>query len=269
MTPMISAITTCKGRLEHLKLTLPHLMALEGCEVIVVDYDCPDGAADWVRATYPAATVVPGKNQPFFNLSHARNLGAAAASAPWLFLVDADVIISRDLIGAVTGLLQPDVYLLPDPRPFQLWGTLLVARTDFDAIGGYDEAFQGYGWEDVDIIERLRRAGLNVKTFPGGLLTSLPHDNKSRARFHEISNLGVNWTINAFYSAAKIDLMGQGVYLSPEQARNLYAGVRAAVQSPGDSPNLKVPLPKRKIADRVLEVSLTYRLLGPGSAAKL
>jgi GT2 family glycosyltransferase len=264
MAPIISVITTCKGRLAHLKTTLPSLMTLPDCEVVVVDYDCPDGAADWVRATYPATLVVQVSERPFFNIARARNIGAAAASAPWLFLVDADVIVSRDLVDAVRGALQAGSYFLPDPRPYELWGALLIAREDFEAIGGYDETFEGWGSEDVDLTARLDVAGRNVRTFPGALLTSVPHDDAVRGRFHEIADLRVNGAINALYRAAKMDLIRQGVSLDPQQARDLYAGASAAVQAPGGPSRLDVRLPMRAIAGRTLEVMLAYRLSALG-----
>ncbi len=77
---LISVVTTCKGRLEHLRATLPHLMDLPDCEVVVVDYDCPERSGDWVRAEYPSAIVAKVEASPLFNVSHARNVGAAAAS---------------------------------------------------------------------------------------------------------------------------------------------------------------------------------------------
>ncbi len=43
--PKFSIITTCKGRLEHLKQTLPAMLAQKDSEVIVVDYSCPHGTA--------------------------------------------------------------------------------------------------------------------------------------------------------------------------------------------------------------------------------
>ena len=42
MTPRFSIITTCKGRLENLKHTLPKFLRQENTEVVVVDHDCPD-----------------------------------------------------------------------------------------------------------------------------------------------------------------------------------------------------------------------------------
>ena len=50
--PRASIITTCKGRLHHLRRTLPCMLA-QGCdfayEVVVVDFGCPQGTFDFCR----------------------------------------------------------------------------------------------------------------------------------------------------------------------------------------------------------------------------
>jgi hypothetical protein len=260
MAPPISVVTTCKGRLEHLKFTLPYMLALPDCEVIVVDYDCPEQAGDWVRATHPEARVVQVGDRPIFNAAKARNLGVAAASAPWLLMVDADVIVAPELVEVVRGLMRPGSYLVPEVRPYPLMGVLVVARADLDAVGGYDETFEGYGSEDLDLTVRLGMAGRAVRTFPAGLLRSVLHDDALRGRFHEIADLLLNRTINELYRTAKMDLMRQGVTLDPDQARGLYAGARAAMLAPGGAPKLDVQLPPKTIANRALEVTFTYRL---------
>jgi glycosyltransferase involved in cell wall biosynthesis len=113
---LISAITTCKGRLEHLKQSLPALMAT-GMEVIVVDYDCPDQAGAWVQANWPQARVVAVSDRPRFNRSAARNLGAAAATGEWLVFLDSDAIAAPAFVSAVEPLLKAGVFLLPNPGP--------------------------------------------------------------------------------------------------------------------------------------------------------
>ena len=55
--PRLSIVTCCKGRLEFLKRALPTFVAQSDSEVIVVDYDCPDGTKDWVAAHFPDVRV--------------------------------------------------------------------------------------------------------------------------------------------------------------------------------------------------------------------
>ena len=60
MTPKFSIITTCMGRLDHLKQTLPRLLEQPDCEVIVVDWSCPQDTAGYVAKHFPAVNVVAG-----------------------------------------------------------------------------------------------------------------------------------------------------------------------------------------------------------------
>ena len=97
----ISLITTCKGRLAHLQESLPRMLAQPDCECIVVDYDCPQGAASWVACNHPGARIVKAEREPLFRPGHARNLGAAAAVAPWLAFVDADTLLAPDYVATI------------------------------------------------------------------------------------------------------------------------------------------------------------------------
>ena len=141
----LTAITTCKGRLAHLKETLPTLCAAAGLDVVLVDYDCPEGAGAWAEAAHPDVRVVKVRDRPLFNLSEARNLGAAAADTDWLVFLDADVGVTADFAREVEARLKPQTYFLPDPRPAGLWGassshapisTPSAATTKRSRVGG-------------------------------------------------------------------------------------------------------------------------------------
>lgn len=42
-----------------------------------------------------------------------------------------------------------------------------IAREDFEAVNGFDEEYVGWGCEDDDLAERLRMAGLRIRTLVG------------------------------------------------------------------------------------------------------
>lgn len=84
---------------------------------------------------------------------------------------------------------------LPIPRklaPSQWHGAkscnLGIWRADFERIGGFEEAFEGWGYEDSDFVVRLIRAGIKRKDgrFATGVL-HLWHKPNDRAR--EAENL--------------------------------------------------------------------------------
>jgi glycosyltransferase involved in cell wall biosynthesis len=72
-------------------------------EIVVVDYDCPDGTADYIErhraewlADSPAADLrtVRATNKTRFNLNEARQLGLDAALGTVTLLIDADVTVT-------------------------------------------------------------------------------------------------------------------------------------------------------------------------------
>ena len=222
----ISVVITCKGRLEHLRQTLPLLARnLADAEIILVDYDCPEACGDWAEANVPGVLVVRVKNRPVFNLAKARNLGIARASAPWLLLADADVLFNTPLPASIAPMTMAPAILLPDPRPAELYGTVLVPRADTLAVGAYDETFEGWGAEDEDFLMRLELRGLERRRFDGAGIDVIHHDDTLRTRFHDRGR-ALAWTLNCLYLAAKHDLLRLDQRLSPKGWQALYDSLR-------------------------------------------
>jgi len=140
----ISLVTVSKGRLHHIKQTLPLMVAQGADEVIVVDYGCPDKTGDWVEANFPDTQVVRVDDDPGFCTGRARNLGAQQASGDWFAFVDADIKTGPGWVSWMRDNVQPGHFYLaaqtPGKRDPDIFGTVVCARADFEAIGGYDEA---------------------------------------------------------------------------------------------------------------------------------
>ncbi|SFA83237.1 Glycosyltransferase, GT2 family [Nocardioides alpinus] len=59
-------------------------------------------------------------------------------------------------------------------RTWEWWsGNVSSTRDDFHAVGGYDESFRAYGWEDVEWGYRLHLLGRDILIAPG--FTTLHH----------------------------------------------------------------------------------------------
>lgn len=237
-------------------------MALADAEVVVVDYDCPQGTADWVAGAWPAARVVRAYDRPHFNLSKARNLGAQVATSPWLLFVDADAPVAPTILDEVAPLLEPGCYLVPEPRPWPLWGNMFVAAEDHRRIGGFDETFEGWGGEDQDYNDRLEMIGRRKGAFPLALLESLQHTDERRTEFYALTDIPLNAAINSLYSDVKLDLMRQGLDLNAAARSTLYADVTRAVTEAG--PNgpvrLQVTFRDKVSGARPLRSHLVYEL---------
>ncbi len=225
---LLSYVVTCKGRLEHLRQTLPRLTAQPDAECVVVDYDCPDGTAEWARANCPTAKIVKVEHAALFHLSRARNLGARAATREWIAFLDADVLIEPGFTNSLAGILRYGSYFRPLPITRETSGSFVCHRGDFFALNGYDETLEGYGGEDNDLYFRLNHFGRSCASFDGRLLSSLPHDDKLRSAFYEIRGIEINRLINSLYNHIKYDLMrvsGQNG-LPVEMRRAIYVEIR-------------------------------------------
>jgi glycosyltransferase involved in cell wall biosynthesis len=223
-------ITTCKGRLLHLQQTLGPATRQPRCSCVVVDYACPDGSGDWVEQHYPTAKVVRVSDQGFLNLSRARNAGAAAAEADWLCFFDADVILSPHFAERLLPGLQAGHYYVAEPWTRHLTGTFICSRSDFQRVGGYDEVFQGWGEEDVDLYSRLGLHGVRQNGFDRELISPIQHDDALRVQHRSDKVIEETHSINLLYRLAKLDLMRLlSKDLSLQERQNLYREAQESV----------------------------------------
>lgn len=186
---MITAITTCMGRREHLETTLP-LMLEEFDDVVVVDWSCPQSSGDW--AAKQGAKVIRKKDQKFFNISKARNLGARQTQTRSVCFIDADTLPMHGVKGEIVRLLNLSTMVIAS-RTLEgiditsLNGFLAVDIGQFWGVGGYDEQLgAGYGLEDGHLRAKLLlERGILPKRLTPGSLGALRHGNSLRDRFHE------------------------------------------------------------------------------------
>jgi glycosyltransferase involved in cell wall biosynthesis len=193
-----SLVTTCKDRLDHLKQSLPSMISQGFHEVIVVDYDCPQGTAKWIRANHPSVIVVEVENEPLFNVSKARNVGAGRSSGDVLCFVDADVVLADGYLRWFANHFgQNSFYILGV-------GTPVCTRAQFEAVGGYDDVFEGWGGEDWDFCLRLKQAGYDLKSFPAALIKyRIQHTDLLRTAYYEAKDKRISMLRARYYVAAK------------------------------------------------------------------
>lgn len=199
-------IVTCKGRLEHLKQTLPLLDQVANTQCVVVDYACPQNSGLWVQLNFPDVQVEFVTDDTEFCLSRARNIGAAAATTPWLCFIDADICINP---GFAAWLQQPrkanGIYRA-EPVELPMWGSMICRTEAFLAVGGYDEVIRGWGGEDDDLYLRMRDAGNIDIGFPAELLQPIAHADELRTRFYPIKDHALQHRINFLYTHLKHDI---------------------------------------------------------------
>jgi glycosyltransferase involved in cell wall biosynthesis len=200
-----SIITTCKGRLNDLRQSLPQFLKQDGAEVIVVDYDCPDGTGEFVRSNFPSTKVVSLKNKPLFNISHAKNIGAQQASADVLIFLDADIVVSDDFLLSLNFPYDKGCYgTFRSHFGDSLRGSCVVRREHFEEVDGYDELLSGYEGEDLDLYMRLRTAGVTFIILNDDRIKNVIEQSEcERLRFRPQSDIKKQFLRGQLYQLAK------------------------------------------------------------------
>jgi glycosyltransferase involved in cell wall biosynthesis len=231
----VAFITTCKGRLQHLKETLPGIVGQVPDEIIVVDYGCPDHAGDWARERFPAVKVININDDPGFCLARARNAGAAAAESEFLCFIDADVRINGDWLSWMRKNLDPRFVFraarINGKRDLNTWGTVIVHRKAFELVGGYDEVYRGWGGEDDDLYLRLKIMGVPESPYPSAYVSAIEHDDSLRTTFHVIKKKSLNHAVNEMYKEAKLHLIAthrMNPRIPIETRQKVYSEIRTA-----------------------------------------
>ncbi|HEX3550570.1 MAG TPA: glycosyltransferase [Candidatus Elarobacter sp.] len=177
--PTYSVVIATKDRAALLDGALASLRAQAGApehELIVVDNGSTDATAEVARKHGALYTYVAEPNR-----GKARNAGIARASGDMIAFVDDDVVTPPHFLAAharahdadifplaVSGPIVnvPDAAQRPEPTPanfsraFFVTCNVSVPAAALRAVGGFDEAFHLYGWEDTELGARLRAHGV-------------------------------------------------------------------------------------------------------------
>jgi hypothetical protein len=195
MTEKISFCTTVMNRLDHLKSTLPQNIIdnvdYDHVEFVVLNYSSTDEIDLWIYEEmyeYIELGILKYckvENYELYNRSHSRNLAMKCASGSILCNVDADNYIGKGYAYYLNEIFNANknIFITVDQKtvPFDLYGRISFTKEDFLLITGYDEKMFGYGYEDIDIQERLINLGRKpIHSQNLNYLKAIEHSNSDR-----------------------------------------------------------------------------------------
>lgn len=264
-TPWITAITVCKGRLEHLLQVLPSRQ-ISGLRQIVVDSNCPDETAQRLAQDHPWVDVLRLDDLGRFNVAQCRNAGATEARTDWLAFLDADCDVSANDWAHWRDRIQAGGFYRLGQRGSTLFGSVLMPALHFFAVGGYDEVMEGWGTEDTDLYARLALAGCTDADLGEHATRSIQHTDALRTAFYPQSDRQRSHRHNTLYAQIKLDVMKQfGLRQLPlDSRRSLYEQVRAALAASHDGSawiDLKLPAVTGMLPDLSLRRTWHYELV--------
>ena len=163
-------------------------------EIVIVDDGSTDGTVDWLRnniENYPHLRL--------FEQSHGgpalgRNLGVEKSKGELIVFIDSDLVVDKfflrnhidSLIRAWKKLgnrkcftygsvINTSNFSNPNSEPFKLqdlsWayfatGNIAIDKKLLEKSGLFDNSFRLYGWEDLELGERLRNMGVKLIKCP-------------------------------------------------------------------------------------------------------
>lgn len=180
---MLSLVTACMNREQHLRRALPRWLALSGVdEVLIVDWSNP-APLDDLLALDPRVRLVRVEDEPCWVQTYPTNLAIARARGDLILKLDSDCLPSP----AVAALRPaPGRFFAGDWREGRPLGKACVSgqcfftRDQWLQVNGYSELFRRYSRDDVDFYERLAAAGHARHAIPVADLDFLPHDDEAR-----------------------------------------------------------------------------------------
>ncbi|MGI4762057.1 MAG: glycosyltransferase family 2 protein [Janthinobacterium lividum] len=172
----ISICTVSMNRLFHIRETLPanikDNIEYSNIEYILLDYNSSDGLSNWIKCQM-MEHINSGllkyfriSTPTYFDRCHSRNLACKLASGEIIALVDADNYMGKGYAEWLANVFQSegDDSVLTNIGSESIMfrdqgGKCAFHANHFLNARGFDEMMNGYGFEDVDFIQRLVQVG--------------------------------------------------------------------------------------------------------------
>lgn len=213
---------TIKNRLSHLKSTIfENLNVCKKFDSVVIyllNYSSTDNLKIWVYENQNQLLLnrtlffISVEGYEYYNPSHAKNIVHRAAQADVLCNLDADNFLTPNYVRYLLdcfkfGENRCVSFISPDSKSNVYDGTcgrIAISKNNFTKIGGYNEAFKCYGFDDIDLLVRTKLADIEMLLAPEEDRLTILHSNKLRIENFEQKIIGkeayfVNKKIHEFF----------------------------------------------------------------------
>ncbi len=197
---LISIVIPTYNRLPILKKCLYALEnqilndKIQNFEIVLVDDESTDETVSWLRNNFETFPHLRLFEQTHGGPALGRNLGVKSSRGDIIVFIDSDLVVDRYfLINHVDSLfkawkklgnrscftygsvINTSNFNYPNSEPFKLqdlsWayfatGNVAIDKNVLEISGLFDTSFRLYGWEDLELGERLKNMGVKLIKCP-------------------------------------------------------------------------------------------------------
>jgi len=187
--PSMSIIIPFYGKWEltHSRLMELYKYAPDYCEIVLVDdastdEDCARGIAWWQKANFIRHKIRYYRNKENLGFGGSHNNGAKLAKGNIFVFLSNDVVVSANIFDDITNLIGSDNKMLLGGRivdwkagwnefdvdgkhiviPYAEGWLLACTKEAWKSLGGFDDLYGKYDYEDVDLSTKAISLGYNI-----------------------------------------------------------------------------------------------------------
>lgn len=168
------------------------------CEIIIVDDASPDDSNEFLEKNYPQVKIV--RHQKNLGFAAACNSGVKEAKGEIVVLLNLDVVPEKDCLKyALPHFKNPEVFAVSFHEPNWSWarifwqhgfvehepgpkservhisawasgGSATFRRAMWAELGGFDEIYKPFYWEDIDLGYRAWKRGYKILWEPKAIV---------------------------------------------------------------------------------------------------
>ena len=174
----IAIVTVVMNRTRHLLSTAPQVSQWSAhAEHLIIDWSSTTPVDPALLPDDSRIRLIRVDGESQWQLARAYNFAMARAQAEVILKLDADCWITQ--VQSPWSALKSGHYRRYAAPSGGLNGLFMIRRSDFFAVGGFNEYLTGYGFDDKDLYQRLDER-LDVEPLESGLFQTLDHDDLDR-----------------------------------------------------------------------------------------
>lgn len=164
---MTTLCTQVFNRNSFLEQTLPTWLLLDFQEIIIVNWYTENKFPFHNDSRIKLVNVLEDKP---YSLSQAKNIAFRLSFFSTIFYFDCDIKVTEKFPKISNIEISEKFFYMGRTEQIDpVNGSLIFTKNQFESVNGFNERLEGYGHEDIDYLERLRKKGYEWRFLPDGL----------------------------------------------------------------------------------------------------